>query len=64
MNFKITFELNEKELAAALLPNGGKITDVAIEEKPTRRRRSAPKEEKASPKPRASRTKKAQAKEA
>jgi len=43
MTVKITFkvEITEKELAAALLPNGGKITEVTVEETPTRRRRSA-----------------------
>jgi hypothetical protein len=64
MNFKITFEITEKELAQALLPNGGKITEVEVTEKATRRRRTSTKDE-ASPKPRASSRKKtAQTKEA
>lgn len=43
MIVKITFnvEITEKELAAALLPNGGKITSVTVEDTPTRRRRSS-----------------------
>lgn len=64
MKFKITFEITESELAKALLPNGGKITDVEIgTQRQTRRR--ATKKETESPKPTASRAKKAsKAKEA
>lgn len=40
---KITFnvEVTEKELAAAMLPNGGKITNITVETIPTRTRRAA-----------------------
>ena len=62
MNFRITFEITEKELAKALLPAGGKITEFEAVEKRTRRRTTA--EKTTSPKPRASRTKKAQTEEA
>ncbi len=58
MKIKISFEISEKELAAALIPNGGKITEVKIEE--TVKRRSATKVVKPPPKPRASRQKKTQ----
>ncbi len=39
---KITFnvEITEKELAAALLPNGGKITNIIVSAPATRARRA------------------------
>jgi hypothetical protein len=43
MNFKITFEITDKELAKALLPVGGKIVDVEIDEAKRRRRQPATK---------------------
>ena len=40
MKITLKVEITEKELAEALLPNGGKITDVIIE--PTTRARRSP----------------------
>jgi hypothetical protein len=53
MKLRITFEISEKDLAKALLPNGGTITEVSIEEERKRRatRNTQPKEEAAEEKP-------------
>lgn len=40
MKITLNVEITEKELAAALLPNGGKITSMAIEEPVKRGRRA------------------------
>lgn len=42
MKITLSVEITEKELAQALLPNGGKITEVSVEATPTRRRRTSP----------------------
>ena len=60
MKFKITFEITEKELAEALLPNGGKITDVEIGKTVARRARKSSSGDD-SPKQTASRRKSAKA---
>jgi hypothetical protein len=41
MKIQLTVELTEKELAAALLPNGGKVTEVVVDASPTRKRRAS-----------------------
>jgi hypothetical protein len=64
MKMTVTFEITEKELALALLPNGGTIKEVKIEDKPTRRRRTTAQSETKTPKPRASRKKTAKTEEA
>ena len=53
MKLRITFEISEKDLAKALLPNGGSITEVSIEEERKRRvtRNTQPKEEAEKDKP-------------
>ena len=40
MNITFQVEITEKDLAAALLPNGGKITNVTVSNTTTRARRS------------------------
>ena len=47
MKLRITFEISEKDLAKALLPNGGTITEVEIQEEKKSRvsRNTQPKEE-------------------
>ncbi len=40
MKISLTVELTEKELAAALLPNGGKITAVMVDAPKTRAKRA------------------------
>lgn len=42
-NLLITFEISQKDLEAALLPNGGKISSVSIKEEPKKRRSPKPK---------------------
>ena len=39
MKLKITFEITEAELAKALLPSGGKISSIEIEDSPKKRTR-------------------------
>ena len=59
MKITMMVEITEKELAAALLPNGGKITSVAVEQTPTRgRRKSATTQEVSASQKRATRKKK------
>jgi hypothetical protein len=58
MNFKITFEITEKELAKALLPGGGNITEIEVSETKQRRRRTTTTPKETTPKPRASSRKK------
>ena len=38
----ITFEISQKDLEAALLPNGGKISSVTVKEEPKRRGSTKP----------------------
>lgn len=40
MKIKFQIELTEKELAAAILPSGGKIVGIEVESTPTRQRRT------------------------
>jgi len=49
MKIKLTVEITEKELAAALLPNGGKISSIDIDTGRTRASSAAQKKEAASP---------------
>lgn len=55
MNIKVTVEITDKELAEALLPNGGKITSVEISD-PIKRVRAS-RSTKSSPKQAAPRKK-------